>query len=51
MAKGKQQVEIANELNLSTSTINTYRSRILEKLGLKTNAELIHYALDNKLVD
>jgi len=51
MAKGKQQVEIANALNLSTSTINTYRSRILEKLGLKTNAELIHYALDNKLVD
>ncbi|MBS4033011.1 MAG: response regulator transcription factor [Ignavibacterium sp.] len=51
MAKGKQQVEIANELNLSTSTINTYRSRILEKLGLKTNAELIHYALENKLVD
>ena len=51
MAKGKLQVEIANELNLSTSTINTYRSRILEKLGLKTNAELIHYALDNKLVD
>lgn len=51
MAKGKQQVEIANALNLSTSTINTYRSRILEKLGLKTNAELIHYALDNNLVD
>lgn len=51
MAKGKLQVDIANELNLSTSTINTYRSRILEKLGLKTNAELIHYALEHKLID
>lgn len=51
MASGKSQVDIAAELNLSTSTINTYRSRILEKLGLKTNAELIHYALQNKLLD
>lgn len=51
MARGKSQVDISSELNLSTSTINTYRSRILEKLGLKTNAELIHYALQNKLID
>lgn len=51
MARGRSQVDISAELNLSTSTINTYRSRILEKLGLKTNAELIHYALQNKLID
>lgn len=51
MARGKSQIDIAGELNLSTSTINTYRSRILQKLGLKTNAELIHYALQNKLID
>lgn len=51
MAKGKSQIDIANELNLSTSTINTYRSRILQKLELKTNAELIHYALQNNLID
>lgn len=51
MAQGRSQVDIATELNLSTSTINTYRSRVLEKLGLKTNAELIHYALENKLID
>lgn len=51
MAKGKSQVDISNELNLSTSTVNTYRGRILQKLGLKTNAELIHYALQNKLID
>lgn len=51
MALGKAQIDIAANLNLSTSTINTYRSRILQKLGLKTNAELIHYALQNKLID
>ncbi len=51
MAKGKSQIDIADELNLSTSTINTYRSRILQKLSLKTNAELIYYALQNNLTD
>lgn len=51
MAIGKAQVDIAAELNLSTSTVNTYRSRVLEKLGLKSNAELIHYALEHKLID
>lgn len=51
MAIGKSQVDIAAELNLSTSTVNTYRSRVLDKLGLKSNAELIHYALEHKLID
>lgn len=51
MAIGKSQVDIAGELNLSTSTVNTYRSRVLDKLGLKSNAELIHYALEHKLID
>lgn len=50
MAKGKTQVEISNELALSTSTVNTYRSRILEKLKLKSNAEIIRYALQNNLL-
>jgi DNA-binding NarL/FixJ family response regulator len=50
LAKGKTQVEISNELALSTSTVNTYRSRILEKLKLKSNAEIIRYALQNNLV-
>lgn len=50
LAKGKTQVEISNELALSSSTINTYRSRILEKLNLKSNAEIIRYAIQNKLV-
>lgn len=50
LANGKTQVEISNELALSTSTVNTYRSRILEKLNLKSNAEIIRYAIQNKLI-
>ncbi|MEP0860509.1 MAG: response regulator transcription factor [Ignavibacterium sp.] len=50
LAKGKTQVEISNELVLSSSTVNTYRSRILEKLNLKSNAEIIRYAIQNNLI-
>ena len=38
-------------LALSDSTIGTYRGRILEKMGMKTSAELTHYAIQNKLVN
>jgi len=41
--------QIASQLSLGVSTISTYRARILEKMGLKNNAELTHYAIDNKL--
>lgn len=51
IASGKTVSEIARILSLSESTISTYRGRILEKMGMKTNAELIHYAIQNKLVD
>ncbi|MEW6195702.1 MAG: response regulator transcription factor [Bacteroidota bacterium] len=51
LAAGKSQTDIAGELSLSTSTVNTYRSRILEKLNLHSNAELIHFALTNHLID
>lgn len=51
IALGKPQNLIAEELSLSISTVNTYRSRVLEKLNLTSNAELIHYAIDNKLID
>jgi len=50
MAAGKSQTDIAIELSISVSTVNTYRSRILEKLNLKTNAELIHFAYQNNLI-
>ncbi|MFZ1290355.1 MAG: response regulator transcription factor [Melioribacteraceae bacterium] len=51
IAKGKAQTIIADELSLSVSAVNTYRTRILEKLQLKTTSELIHYSIENKLVD
>jgi len=51
IASGKTVSQIAEQLNLSVKTISTYRSRILEKMGMKTNAELTHYAVRNNLVD
>ena len=51
MASGKTVKEIAAELALSVKTISTYRARILTKMNLHTNAELIHYAITNQLVD
>ncbi len=51
LALGKPQSIIAEELSLSLSTVNTYRTRVLEKLNLNSNAELIHYAIENKLID
>lgn len=51
IGSGKTVGEIAGELSLSVKTVSTYRTRILEKMGMKTNAELTHYALKNALVD
>jgi len=51
IASGKTVSEVAELLALSDKTISTYRARILEKMGMKTNAELTHYAIQNKLVD
>jgi DNA-binding NarL/FixJ family response regulator len=51
IAAGKLVKEIAKELFLSARTVSTYRARVLEKMNMKSNAELIRYALQNKLVD
>ncbi len=51
IASGKTITEIAEKLFLSVKTISTYRSRILEKMRMKSNAELTHYALKNRLVE
>ncbi|MEW6418585.1 MAG: response regulator transcription factor [Nitrospirota bacterium] len=51
IAKGKTIKEIAGELSLSVKTISTYRSRILEKMRMKNNAELTRYAIKNHLVE
>jgi two-component system, NarL family, invasion response regulator UvrY len=50
IASGKEVKEISIELALSAKTISTYRTRILEKMNMKTNAELTHYAIHNGLV-
>jgi two-component system invasion response regulator UvrY len=51
IASGKTLSEIADLLSLSDKTISTYRARVMEKMGMRTNAELTHYAIQNKLVE
>jgi two-component system invasion response regulator UvrY len=51
IASGKTVGAIAQSLSLSVKTISTYRKRVLEKMGFKNNAELTHYAIQNRLVD
>lgn len=51
IASGKTVGQIAEELVLSVKTISTYRSRILIKMVMESNAELTHYAIQNKLVE
>lgn len=51
IASGKTLSEIAAEMHLSAKTVSVYRARLLEKMRLKNNSELTHYALKNHLVD
>jgi DNA-binding NarL/FixJ family response regulator len=51
IAAGESVTEIAAELYLSVKTVSTYRARLLQKMNLTTNAELIHYAMRNHLID
>jgi len=51
IASGMTVTQIADEIALSVKTVSTYRSRILEKTGMKTTGELIRYALQAGLVD
>lgn len=51
IASGKTVTQIARELSLSKKTISTHRARLLEKMRLKTNAELTFYAIQNDLID
>lgn len=50
IASGKPVGTIARELGLSVKTVSTYRARLLEKMGLQNNAELVHYAFQHQLV-
>ena len=49
LASGKEVKKISAELVLSVKTISTYRTRLLQKMNMMTNAELIHYAVKNGL--
>ncbi|SFD16453.1 two component transcriptional regulator, LuxR family [Thiohalospira halophila DSM 15071] len=51
IGQGLKPAQIAEELHVSTKTISTYRSRLLEKMGLSSNAELVQYAVRQGLVD
>jgi DNA-binding NarL/FixJ family response regulator len=51
IAVGKTAKDLARELSLSVNTVNTYRARILEKMKMTKNAELIRYALQHQLVE
>ena len=50
LASGKQINQIAKDMSLSSSTVSTYRSRILKKLNLTGNADLVRYAVSHRLV-
>jgi len=51
IASGKQLSQIADELALSPKTVSVYRARVLEKMQLKNNAEITHYAIKHGLVE
>ena len=51
LGSGKTVKEISDNLCISSSTVNTYRTRILEKMGMHSNVQLIHYVIRNKLID
>ena len=50
IAEGKSITDISQQLSLSLSTVSTHRARILNKMKLKTNADLVKYALQNNLI-
>ena len=51
IASGKTVSEIAEELRVSVPTVSTFRARILEKMSMKTNAQVTHYAIKNGLLE
>jgi two-component system, NarL family, invasion response regulator UvrY len=51
LAKGKSVTEIAKDIFISDKTVSTYRTRILEKMGMKKNAELTIYTIKNNLIE
>lgn len=50
IAEGQKPAEIASALGISSKTVQTYRARILDKLALRTTADLVRYAVENRLL-
>jgi DNA-binding NarL/FixJ family response regulator len=50
LSSGKSVSDIAEQLSLSVTTVSTYRSRIMEKMNMRSNAELTRYAIENKII-
>lgn len=51
LAKGETAGDVAKALSLSVKTVSTYRTRLMEKMGLASNSDLTYYALKNGLID
>ena len=51
LALGKTVKEVGSELSLSVKTVSTYRTRILEKMNLKNNSQVMRYAVQNRLIE
>jgi two-component system, NarL family, invasion response regulator UvrY len=51
LGSGKTISDIGRDLGLSVKTVSTYRARVLDKLGMRTNAELMRYAIENRLLE
>ena len=51
LGSGQTVSDIARDLGLSVKTVSTYRTRVLDKLGMRTNAELMRYVIENRLLD
>ena len=51
LASGKTVTEIGHQLDISVKTVSTYRRRILEKMGIESTAEIVRYAVENRLIE
>jgi len=51
IASGKTLTEIGKQMSISVKTVSVYRARVLEKMRMKNNAELTHYAIKHHLVE
>lgn len=51
LARGETAGDVAKSLSLSVKTVSTYRTRLMEKMGLASNSDLTYYALKNRLID